>query len=466
MLRRLFHEGTLSMSVVPVMTESLVRHGHRDAIDLARSTLRLGAIILLLASLLCALGAPFIMRGVAYGFGRTPETLRLSIDLLRIMSPYVFFIGMVALCMGILNALGHFAAPALAPVCLNLCMIAAVLTAVMISDSPRQWSYGLAPGVLAGGCMQLILQLPFLVKKGVHFRPKPDRLHPGVKKIGTMFLPVAFGGSVFQINTLMGTLLASFLAEGSISYLYFADRLVQFPLGVFGIATATAIMPSLSRQAAVADYQSVKTSLIYAMQLVSLILFPAMVGMIVLREPIISLLFERGAFDARAARLTSDAVLYYGMGLWAFAAIRIVITTYYALHDFRTPVRYAFVSLLANLIFGLVLMGPLGHGGIALAITLATILNLVLLYFPLRKQIGPLGLSRLAATAGKSCLSSGLMGVCVWLSANHLIDNGTFYHHLFGVLACIAIGILTYILLSVLLQGPAVFKLLQLNKRQ
>jgi len=465
LLRRLFHEGTLSMTVVPVMTDHLVRRGRQDAADLARAVLQLSAVLLVLASLVCALGAPWIMRALAYGFSQQTRIFSLSVDLLRVMSPYIFFVGLIAACMGILNALGHFSAPALAPVFLNLGMIGAVLLTVMVTDSPRSWSYGLAIGVVVGGSIQLLVQVPFLIKKGVYFWRRANWRHPGLKRIRAMFLAVTFGGSVFQLNTLTGTLLASFLVEGSISYLYYADRLVQFPLGVFGIATATAVMPTLSRRVAEVDYPALKDSLVYAMQLVSLIIIPAMAGIIVLREPIIALLFERGAFDARASRLTSDAVLYYGMGLWAFAAIRIVIATFYALHDARTPVRYAVVSLLVNFILGLALMGPMGHGGIALALTLATTLNLVLLYFSLRKRIGPLGMRKVAAIAGKSFLASVMMGICVWWLALKLIDRSTFYHQLFGLVASIAIGILIYVILSLLLQGREVFRLLQGNTR-
>jgi putative peptidoglycan lipid II flippase len=367
--------------------------------------------------------------------------------------------------MGLLNALGHFAAPALAPALLNLGIIGAVVTAVRFSADPTFLSYALAIGVLIGGCMQLALQIPFLVKCGIDFWRRADWRHPGLVKIRTMLVPVIFGGSVFQINTLIGTLLASFLVEGSISYLYYADRLVQLPLGLFGIATATAIMPTLSRQAATQNVRALVVTLQYAVRLLALIMLPAMVGIIVVREPVIALLFEHGAFDARASRLTADAVLYYGIGLWAFAAIRIVIATFYALGDTRTPARIAVVCLLANVVLGLVLMEYMGHGGIALALTLATVLNLLLLVRPLRRRLGPLGADKLLGSVAKSLAAAAIMGLAVWWMVLNWLNRTTLFNHLVGLTAIIAAGVLIYTGLTILLQGRQVVRLLNPKKQ-
>jgi hypothetical protein len=221
--------------------------------------------------------------------------------------------------MGILNVLGHFAAPALAPVLLNLAMISAVL---FISPHLNKPVLGLAIGVVCGGVMQLGLQVPFLIRHGIKFWQKTTLFHPGLKKIGKMLAPVIIGGAAYQLNILVSTLLASFLKEGSVSYLYFADRLVQFPLGIFAVATATAVLPGLSRQAAVNDVKALKATFAYAMKLILFITLPAMVGLIVLREPIVALLFQRGEFGSDAAVLTAYALLYYAIGLWAFSAVR------------------------------------------------------------------------------------------------------------------------------------------------
>ncbi|HHC24287.1 MAG TPA: murein biosynthesis integral membrane protein MurJ, partial [Desulfobacterales bacterium] len=277
LLRRLFAEGSLSIAFIPVFTEYLTHHGKEEAFHLARSAMRLLSIILVITAVLGVLLAPLIILMIAPGFTDSPEKYSLTVLLTRIMFPYIFFICLVALCMGILNVLGHFAAPALAPVCLN---IAIIFSAFFISPYMADPVTGLAIGVLIGGALQLTLQLPFLIRKGFYFWEKAVIFHPGVKKIGILMLPAIFGASVYQLNILVGTLLASLLPEGSVSYLYYADRLVQFPLGIFAIATATAVLPSLSRQAAAKDFDALGNTFAHAMKLVFFITVPSMAGLI------------------------------------------------------------------------------------------------------------------------------------------------------------------------------------------
>ena len=414
LLRRLFGEGSLVISFIPVFAETMQKDGPEEAFDLARSAFRLLSVILVVAAVLGIVAAPLITRLVAYGFTASPDQFSLTVSLTRIMFPYLFFIGMVALSMGVLNVLGHFAAPALAPVLLNLAMIGSLLLAVFWSSDPIVRVYALALGVLVGGVLQLALQLPFLIGKGLRLQRKSNFHHPGLKKIGKLLLPATFGAAVFQINTLVGNLLASFLPAGSISYLYFADRLVQFPLGIFGISTATAVLPSLSRLAAAGDGEAVKQMFGFAMRLVFFICVPAMVGLVILREPIVALLFQRGQFDANATVLTARALLYYACGLWAFSSVRIVTAVFYAMQDARTPVKIALVSISANLVLGWLLMKPMQHAGLALALTLSSALNLLLLLAALRSRLGDLGGREIAASACKTVLCSAIMGVAVW----------------------------------------------------
>ncbi len=373
LLRRLFAEGSLSVAFIPVFTEYLTHRGKEDAFEMARSAVRLLSVLLVAVAVTGIVFSPLIIRIIAPGFADSPEKFALTIFLTRVMFPYIFFIGMVALSMGILNVLGHFAAPALAPVFLNISIICSVF---LISPHMTDPVTGLAVGVVIGGVFQLALQVPFLIKQGFFFWQKAKIFHPGLKKIGRLMLPTIFGAAVYQINILVGTLLASLLAEGSVSYLYYADRLVQFPLGIFAIATATAVLPSLSRQATKKDLQGVRETFSYAMKLIFFITIPSMVGLIVLREPIVALLFKRGAFDATTTHLTAYALLYYSIGLWAFSAVRIVVSTFYALQDTRTPVITGAVSVCANIVLGIILMGPMGHGGLALSTSLASMLNL------------------------------------------------------------------------------------------
>ncbi|MEE4111230.1 MAG: murein biosynthesis integral membrane protein MurJ, partial [Desulfobacteraceae bacterium] len=243
LLRRLFGEGSLSIAFVPVFTETLLKGGREDGFRLAVSALKLLLVCLSVVSIIGMVAAPTIIQAVAPGFSDLPEKINLTVTLTRVMFPYVALIGLVALCMGILNVLGHFAAPAIAPVLLNLSMIGAVFFASRFSDSETVQSVALAGGVLLGGVLQLALQLPYLARHGVRFWVRSGLWHPAMKKVGLLMLPTIFGAAVYQINILVGTLLASLLSEGSVSYLYYADRLVQFPLGIFAQAAATAVLP-------------------------------------------------------------------------------------------------------------------------------------------------------------------------------------------------------------------------------
>lgn len=452
LLRRLFAEGSLSIAFIPVFTEHLKNNGKDQAFQMARSALRLLAVILVLVTITGILLAPAVVHVIAPGFSDSPDKHELTVLLTRIMFPYVFFICLVALCMGILNVLGHFAAPALAPVFLNLAIIASVF---LISPEMEAPVLALAFGVLAGGVLQLLLQLPFLIKKGFLFWEKAALYHPGLKKIGKLMLPAIFGAGVYQVNILAGTLLASLLEEGSISYLYYADRLVQFPLGVFAISTATAILPSISRQAAEKDYESVKETFAYAMRLIFFITLPSMVGLIVLREPIVKILFQRGSFSAEATQMTAYALLCYAVGLWAFSAVRVVVSTFYALSDTKTPVKIAIISIAANIILGILLMWPLGHGGLALATSLASMMNFGMLVIALRTRLGAIGWRNMCFSILRSFVCALLMGIVVWvLSCLIIPDQGSLWEKLAGVSASVALGLLLYIFLSFLVKSP------------
>ena len=451
LLRRLFAEGSLSSAFVPVFTEYLVKQGQTEAFYLARSAFRLLGGILLVVAIGGVLLSPWIVRVIAPGF--SADKLALTIILTRLMFPYIFFIGLVALCMGILNVLGHFAAPAFAPVLLNLSIIGSIF---FISPSLTPPVIGLAIGVLIGGFLQLALQLPVLIKTGFYFWEKAKTIHPGLKRVGALMPPVILGGAVYQINILVGTLLGSLLDQGSVTYLYFADRLVQFPLGVFAIATATAVLPSLSRQAATGDLDPLKDTFAQALKLVVFIMMPATVGLIILREPIVALLFQRGEFDAQATRLTAQALLYYSIGLWAFSAVRIVAVTFFALQDTRTPVKMAGISILANIVLGVVLMKPLAHGGLALATSLASMLNLGLLLGALRTRLGTLGWKSIALSVCRSLVCSIVMGIGVHMVVSFMIPDidCTLSGLIGGVAGSIVVGLIIYGAGSYLIKSP------------
>jgi putative peptidoglycan lipid II flippase len=461
LLRRLFAEGSLTIAFVPIFTEYLTKDGESAAFLFARSAIRLISILLAIAAVCGILLTPLIVRIMAPGFMASPEKLALTITLTRFMFPYIFFIGLVALCMGILNALGHFAAPALAPVLLNFAMIAAVL---FLSPYLQNPIYGLAIGVLIGGLLQLLLQIPFLLRKGLVFWKTASLFHPGLKRLGKLMLPAVFGAAVYQINILVGTLLASLLPDGSVSYLYYADRLVQFPLGIFAIAVATAVLPSFSKYAAIQDTTALSETFGYAMRLVFFITIPSMVGLILLREPIIELLFRRGAFDSQTTTLTASALLYYGIGLWAFSAVRIVVTLFYALQDTRTPVKMAAISIFVNIILGVILMWPLRHGGLALATSLASMVNLYLLVRALKKKVGLIHWRDILLSVRKTVICSAVMGVAVFIAAMIFIPQGhtAFGYQLFALLGTIFIGIGSYAGCAYLAKCPEVHDLIKM----
>ena len=443
LLRRLFAEGSLSIAFVPVFTGYIKEWGTEEAFRFARSAIRLLSVLLALTAVAGILMSPIIVRLIAPGFVESPDKLNLTIMLTRLMFPYVFLICLVALCGGILNVLGHFAAPALAPVLLNIAMIGSVL---LLSHRFTYPVVGLAVGVLIGGVLQLSLQLPFLIRNRFYFWKKANLFHPGLKRVGKLMLPAVFGAAVYQINILVGTLLASLLPEGSVSYLYYADRLVQFPLGIFAIAAATAVLPSLSRQAADKDFGSMKETFAYALNLVLFITIPAMIGLIVLREPIVALLFKRGAFDQDTTQMTAYALLWYAVGLWAFSAVRIVLSTFYALQDTVTPVKIASISIIANIIFGIVLMQWMAHGGLALATSLASMVNLAFLLRALKGKMGALNWRNISASACKTLVSSVIMGGVVGIASRYVIPGGqgSSMGLLLGLLGSILSGVVIY----------------------
>jgi len=392
------------------------------------------------------------------------EKYALTVLLTRIMFPYIFLVSMLALFMGILNSLKHFAAPAIAPIFLNLSMITALL---FITPYMRAPTIGLALGVIVGGVIQMALQIPFLMSKGLSFAPKWNLGHPALKKIGILMLPTIFGSAIYQINQLVGTLLASLLREGSISYLYYADRLVQFPLGVFAIAISTAVLPSLSREAANGDIIRLKQTLSHALRLTMFITIPAMVGLIVLRQPIIRLLFERGAFDSFTTIMTAQALLYYSLGLWAFAGLRVFVSAFYSLQDTKTPVKVAVVAMIINIVFSLALMGPLKHGGLALALSLASTLQLFMLIFLLRKRLGGIEGRVVMSSMVRSVISSIVMGICIYFLAfkifGSILAQKTFNLAL-GILIIVCAGLVIYFISTHVLGSKELSSLKELLK--
>ncbi len=464
LLRRLFAEGSLTITFIPVFTEYLRRKSRAEAFQLAAVVLTLLTLLLALITVVGILFSSWIVRIQAFGFGGSGIKYELTVLLTRITFPYIFLIGLTALCMGILNSLRHFAAPAAAPIFLNVGIIAATL---WIAPRFAEPIVGVAIGVLMGGMLQVGLQIPWILKAGLPLAPTWMPAHPAVRRIGALMLPALFGSAIYQFNQFIGTLLASFLSEGSISWLYYADRLVQFPLGVFAIAVSTAALPSFSRQVAAQDLHELVKTLGHTLRLVFFIAIPSTVGLMITGRLIIRVFFERGAFDAHAGAMTLEALLGYSVGLWAFSGIRILVAAFYAFQDTRTPVRVASVALAANLLFSLLLMGPLQHGGLALALSMASMLQFGLLAYFLKVRLPTWPLKPILRSALKSVLSSLIMAVCLYVlyetfwprtvSASGWCSAGV-------LIALVLTGLLCYLAAARILWSPEVSVFMDLAK--
>ena len=465
LLRRLLGEGSLTVSFVPVFTEYLNKKSKEEAFELANIVFTILSITLVVVSIAGVIFSPLIVTIMAPGFTRVPAQYDLTVFLNRLMFPYIFFISLVALCMGILNSLRHFAAPALSPVILNIAMILATLT---LRDFFREPIVALAVGVMIGGILQLAMQWPFMVRLGVRLKPDFHFRHPGVKKIGLLMLPAFFGAAIYQINVFIGTILASLLPSGSVSYLYYADRIVELPLGVFGIAVGTATLPSFSEQVSKGNFEEFKKTIAFSLRLILFITIPAMIALIALREPIISVLFQRGHFDVQSTILTAQALFYYAVGLWAFSVIRVIVSAFYSLQDTKNPMKAAIVALLVNVACSVILMFPLKHGGLALATSIASAVNVIMLTLILKRKIGPFVNQDFYRSVSKMIIASAAM----W-GAIVLIDvispwkiNGSFHERLAFLTIAIAVGAVTFFGICAMIRIPEMMTIMRILQKK
>lgn len=405
MLRELFAEGSMSAAFIPVFTEYLSKRSREEAKALAAAAYTTLVLLLCAVVTLGILFSPSIVQWIAPGFARDPSQFSLTISLTRIMFPFLLFISLAAFAMGILNSTRHFGPPALASGVFNIVSIFFVFGFTPLLREPV---YGAAVGVALGGLAQFLIQVPALYQEGfsLSLRKPGWPLHPGVAQMGRLLLPTTLGLSVTQINVLVNTLLASYLAAGSVSYLYYGMRLIHFPLGIFAVALSTALLPTLSTQAAQEDMEGLRRTFSFGLRLVFFITFPAMAGLILFRIPIVHLLFEHGEFGRQATLGTASAVLFYSIGLWAFAGIRIIVPVFYSLQDTKTPVKVGFIAVIVNVALNLILMFPLAHGGLALATSLAAVVNFSLLLIILRRRIGRIDGRRIVQSHLKVILAS------------------------------------------------------------
>ncbi len=416
-LRRLFAEGAFSQAFVPVLSEYKAKDAKVKI--LADNVAGMLGAILLAVTVLGVVAAPIVIMVFAPGYiNAEDERYDLAVGMLRITFPYLFFISLTALGGAILNTWSRFAVPAFAPVLLNLSMIGAAIWLAPMLETPI---YALAWGVFAGGILQLLLMLPFLKQIKMLPRPRIDREHKGVRKILKLMVPALFGVSVSQINLLLDVVIASFLTVGSISWLYYADRLMEFPLGVFGIAIATVILPGLSKDHALANAKDFTAKIDWSLRLVLLGALPAAVGLFLLAEPMLITLFQYGEFVKKDVTMAGWALKAYAFGLLAFILIKVLANGFYSRQDIKTPVKFGIVAMVVNMLLNLIFVLSLikfnfvaPHMGLAMATTASAMVNAYLLYKGLRKLEVYKPLAGWGTYIIKILLALALMILTVW----------------------------------------------------
>jgi putative peptidoglycan lipid II flippase len=414
LLRRLVGEGAVSAAFIPIFSRYIAEKKEQDGWEFANTMLTVITMFLTAITIIGIFLAPLIVRLFASGFGDTPGKLDASATLTRIMFPYIFLISLSALAMGVLNSLHRFGAPAFSPIVLNLTMIAFSFLGGLFGDVTKT----LAVGVVAGGLLQLAIQVPALLRTGWKIRFKLDFNHPGVRRVAKLMVPVVFGVGIVQVNVLVDTQFASYLEEGSVTAIYFADRVMELVLGGYAVAVSTVILPLLSRQAALRQMDELKTTLNFATRLILFITFPATVGLILLRREIIEVLFQHGDFNAASTELTAWALPFFAVGLSAFSMVKIIVPAFYALNDTRTPVKMAFIGMFLNIALNILLIRPLRNGGPALATSISAFFNSISLLVIFHRRHGSFGVRAIVRSMVKFIGSSIALGVVVYVIIN------------------------------------------------
>jgi putative peptidoglycan lipid II flippase len=389
-LRRLTAEGAFSQAFVPVVSEYKVRRSAEEVRHLVGGVSGTLGVLLLGVTLIGVIAAPVLVTVFAPGFHADGGRFDLTVAMLRLTFPYILFISLVALASGVLNSYGRFAVPAFTPVLLNLVMI---VFASLIAPHFARPGLVLAAGVFVAGLLQLSVQLPALKSIGMLSWPRWDRAHEGVRRIGRLMLPGIFGSSVAQVSLLLDTLIASFLMTGSIAWMYYADRLVEFPLGVFSIALATVILPGLSSHHASESKAEFAATLDWALRMTFVVVTPAAVGLLMLAGPLTATIFGYGEFDARDVTMSSYALMAYSVGLVGFSLVKVLAPGYFARQDTRTPVKVGVISLGVNIGFNLAVVVPAylagfpaPHALLAFSTGMSAFVNCTLLYRGLRRS--------------------------------------------------------------------------------
>jgi len=416
-MRRLFAEGSFSQAFVPVLSEYQKRQSAEEAQRFTGAMAGTLAMSLLIVTILGIAGAPWIVRLFAPGFATSGERFELTVTMLRITFPYLMFISLTAFAGAILNTHSRFWVAAFTPVFLNLSMIVAALWLAPRFSIPI---VGLAWGVFIAGIVQLFFQWPFLKRMRLLPRPRVDFRNPGVRRVLKLMVPALFGVSVGQVNLLVDTLFASLLMVGSVSWLYYSDRLMEFPLGVFGVAISTVILPHLSRHHATESTEHFSLTLDWALRAVLLVGLPATVVLAVMSGPLLSTLFQYGKFDAHAVLMARQSLSAFAIGIAPFMLVKILAAGFYAKQDLRTPVRIGVVAMIANMVLNVALILPLAHAGIAMATSLSALLNTGCLLYLLKKRGIYSAREGWKVFASRLLFANIVLAVWLWVGAGEL----------------------------------------------
>lgn len=382
-MRRLFAEGSFSQAFVPILAEYQSKKSQAELHQFINAMCGSLGCILLFVTIIGVAGAPYIVKIFAPGFAQSGDRFDLAVTMLRITFPYLMLVSLTAFSGAVLNTYSRYWVAAFTPVLLNLCMIAA---AMWLSPHFSIPIVALAWGVMAAGILQLLFQWPFLRNLKLLPRPKVNFKNPGVQRVLKLMVPALFGVSVGQINLLVDTLFASLLMIGSVSWLYYSDRLMEFPLGVFGVAISTVILPHLSRHHAAQSEESFSLTIDWALRAVLLIGIPAAVVLAMISGPMLSTLFQHGHFSGNDVIMARKSLTAFAIGITPFMLVKILAAGFYAKQDLRTPVRVGVVAMVTNMVLNVMLIWPLAHAGIALATSLAALVNTSCLYYLLRQR--------------------------------------------------------------------------------
>ena len=471
LFRRLFGEGALSAAFIPVFTEYLENKGKKDAWELVHIT---GTLLFII------LGGLVILAEITFSVIPTVFSLNqkweLVLSLLMVTFPYVLFICMVAFAMAVLNSLKHFLIPALAPVALNICWIMGVLLLTPVfGNTLDKKIFAVAIAILIGGMIQLAMQLPVLRKEGITFRPSLYFSHPGLRRIMALMLPIIFGLAAVQINVLMDSFIAIVFAKppggsesfliagiaipypletGAASVLYYGDRLIQFPLGVFGIAMATAVFPFFSTYAARKDWINFTHTLNQAIRFVLFIGIPASAGLILLRRPLVELFYERNAFTAESTYRTATVILFYSLGVWAYSASHVIVRAFYSIQDTLTPVKVSAAMIGLNLILNLTLIWFLREGGLALATAISATVQIIILFAILQRRLDITGYKHIYTSVLKTLIATFFMCITCWGILKIIqTSDGKFMIKFIRLLIPLATTLITFFTVSFLLKS-------------